>query len=327
MSNPPRPAEAFAPASTKIVIIGAGRVGATFAYTLILRGLVGEIGLVDLDRKRAEGEAMDLGHSVPLSHPVRVCTGSYSDCGDADIVMIAAGVSQRQGESRLDLLKRNAAVFEDVIPNVVKANPNTILLIATNPVDIMSYVAWTLSGLAPQRVIGSGTVLDTARFRYLLSRHLSLDPRNVHAYVLGEHGDSEVAVWSRTTVGGLPLAEYCRKTGTSLSAEHRSSIERGTRNAAYEIIARKGATYYAVATALLRVSECILLDQRSVLPVSTLVPPEYGLGELYLSLPSIVGRRGVERTLEVPLDEAEDRAIHRSAELLGETLVGMGYPH
>lgn len=321
-----RDREAFSPSSAKIAIVGAGRVGSTFAYTLLLKGLVGEVALIDLDLERARGEAMDLGHSAPLSSPVRVCAGTYEECRDADIVMIAAGVAQREGESRLDLLKRNAAVFEDVVPKTVEQNPDAILLIATNPVDIMSYVAWNLSGLSPARVLGSGTVLDTARFRHLLSQRLRVDPRNIHAYVIGEHGDSEVPVWSRASVAGMPLLDYCRNASCEMSDALRESIASDTRDAAYEVIKRKGATYYAVATALYRISESILLDQRSVLPVSTLVPEEYGLGEIYLSLPSIVGRHGIERTLEIPLNEEENRAIHRSADILEETLAGMGYP-
>jgi len=325
MAQQGEPQRPFAPTSNKIAIVGAGRVGATFAYTLILRGLVGEIALIDIHLERAKGEAMDLGHSVPLSTPVRVCAGTYEDCADADIVMIAAGVAQKEGESRLDLLKRNAAVFEDVVQRVVKTNPNAILLVATNPVDIMSYVAWRLSGLPAERVIGAGTVLDTSRFRYLLSQRLSVDPRNIHAYVIGEHGDSEVAVWSRASVAGIPLDEYCRRAGCRITERIRSAVETDTKNAAYEIIERKGATYYAVAAALLRISESILLDQRSILAISTLVPKEYGLGEVYLSLPSIVGRQGIARTLEMPLSDSENRAIHRSAEILDETLAGMGF--
>ncbi len=317
--------DAFAPTATKIAVIGAGRVGSTFAYTLIVRGLVSEIALVDLDMRRAEGEAMDLAHSAPLTSPVRVCAGSYEECADADIVMIAAGVAQREGESRLDLLKRNADVFDDVVARVVKNNPNAILLIATNPVDIMSFVAWKLSGLPSERVIGSGTVLDTARFRHLLSQHVGVDPRNIHAYVIGEHGDSEVPVWSRATVAGIPLEEYCRRNGCRIATERRGEIERDTRNAAYQIIERKGATYYAVATALLRISESILLDQRSILPVSTLVPEKYDLGQIYLSLPTVLGRHGIGRILEMPLDESETEAIRRSADILDETLAGIGF--
>lgn len=312
-------------ASSKVVIVGAGRVGSTYAYALILRGLVGEIALIDLDQERARGEAMDLSHAAPLASPVRVCAGTYEDCRDADIVLITAGSAQREGESRLDLLKRNARVLGAVIPEAVKYNPNALLLIATNPVDIMSHVAWKASGLSAEHVIGSGTVLDTARFRFLLSRHLDVDPRNIHAYVIGEHGDSEVAVWSRATVAGIPLDDYCRYADCSLSADFQEAVEEDTKNAAYEIIRTKGATYYAVAAALLRITESILFDQRSILPVSTLVPREYGLGEVYLSLPSVVGRHGIVRTLEIPLSERERIAIRRSADILGSTLSEMGY--
>jgi len=323
--NKEEPQGAFKPASTKVAIVGAGHVGSTFAYALILHGLVGRIALIDIHLERAKGEAMDLGQSAPLASPVEVCVGTYEDCVDADIVMMAAGVAQQKGESRLDLLKRNAEVFEDVVPRVVKSNPDAILLVATNPVDIMSYVAWKLSGLPPARVIGSGTVLDTARLRYLLSQQLSVDPRNIHGYIIGEHGDSEVTVWSRTSVAGIPLEDYCRIAGCAITEEVRNEIERNTKNAAYEIIERKGATYYAVAAALLRISQSILHDQRSILSVSTLVPEEYGLGEIYLSLPSIVRRQGIAQTLQIPLTESEDRALHHSADVLSKTLAGMGY--
>jgi L-lactate dehydrogenase len=319
------PKERFEPMSNKIAIVGAGRVGTTYAYTLLQRGLVGEIALIDVDTERARGEAMDLGHAAPLLHPVRICSGTYDECSDANIVMIAAGVAQRTGETRLELLKRNAAVFEEAIPRVVETNPRAILLIATNPVDIMSYVAWKLSGLPAERVIGSGTVLDSARLRHVLSQRLEIDPRNVHAYVIGEHGDSEVAVWSRAFAAGLPLDAFCERSGCTMSPADRDDLLNQTRNAAYEIIKRKGATYYAVAASLLRISESILMDQRSVLTVSTRVPKEYGLGDIYLSLPCVVGRRGATRTLEIPLDRDEDVAVHRSAEILQRSIAGMGY--
>ena len=319
------PAREGVRASSKVVIVGAGRVGSTYAYALILRGLVGEIAVIDLDQDRARGEAMDLGHAAPLSSPVRVCAGTYEDCRDADIVMITAGAAQREGESRLDLLKRNARVLEAVVPQAVRYNPNAILLIATNPVDIMSYVAWKASGLSPEHVIGSGTVLDTARFRFLLSRRLDVDPRNIHAYVIGEHGDSEVPIWSRASVAGIPLDDYCRYADCTLSEDFQAAVEADTKNAAYEIIRMKGATYYAVAAALLRITESILLDQRSILAVSTLVPREYGLGEVSLSLPSVAGRHGVVRPLEIPLNESERVAIRHSAGILGTTLSKMGF--
>ncbi len=306
--------------STKIGVVGTGRVGATFAYTLLLRGLVGEIVLIDLDRRRAEGEAMDLSHAAPLTYPVRIRAGEYENLSGARIIAIAAGASQREGESRLDLLQRNVEVFRTVVPRVVEQSPGAILLVATNPVDLLSYAAWKLAGLPAARVLGSGTVLDTARFRHLLGDHLSVDPRNIHGYIIGEHGDSEVPVWSRTTVAGIPLDEYCDRSGCGFPIEDRRVLFEETRNAAYEIISRKGATTYAVAAALGRIVEAILHDQRSILSVSTLVPTSYGLGELYLSLPAVVRSVGVERVLPLPLSPEEDGALRRSAAVLREAL-------
>jgi len=308
------------PRPHKVAIVGAGKVGSTFAYALLLNGLVGQIVLIDVDRRRAEGEAMDLNHTVPLSHSVRIWAGDYPDTAGADVVVVSAGVAQRPGETRLDLVKRNAAIFGDVIPRVVEHNKSAILLIATNPVDVLSYVAWKASGFPSERVIGSGTVLDTARLRYLLAEHLRVDPRNVHAHVVGEHGDSEVPVWSLANVAGMQLHDYCVRHKCELGAEVRDRIARQTRDAAYEIIQRKGATYYAVAVGLLRIVESILRDQHSVLSVSSLVPACYDVGDVYLSLPAVIGRAGVERVLHLELSEAEARALHRSAGVVREVL-------
>lgn len=307
---------AHAPHPRKIAVVGAGKVGSTFAYALLLNGLVGEIVLIDVDRKRAEGEVMDLNHAVPLSNPVRIWAGDYPDCAGADVVVVAAGTAQRPGETRLDLVKRNAAIFQDIIPRITAHNQTGILLIATNPVDVLSYVAWKVSGFPAQRVIGSGTVLDTARFRYLLGEHLGVDPRSVHAYVIGEHGDSEVAVWSLANVAGMRLDDFCHREDCDLGAETRELIFTQTRNAAYEIIQRKGATHYAVAAGLLRIVESILRDQHTVLAVSSLVPGYYGIEDVYLSLPAVVDRGGVERVLHLPLNERETKALRKSAAVL-----------
>ncbi len=314
-----------APHPYRVAIIGVGRVGATLAYTLLLKGTVGEIVLIDLDKNRAEGEAMDLGHAVPFSNPVRIWAGDYPDCTGAEIVVVCAGVAQREGETRLDLVRRNTEVFRSVIPRITEYNRTGILIVATNPVDVLSFVTWKLSGFPSRRVMGSGTVLDTARFRYLLGNHLGVDPRNVHGYIIGEHGDSEVPVWSRTTVAGIPLDEFQMQPTCDCPTEIRQRIFRSTREAAYEIIKRKGATYYAVAAALTRIVESILSDQRSVLSVSTLVPECYSLGEIYLSLPSVVGKNGVERVLEMPLTEQEAHGLQDSAGLLREVLSELGY--
>lgn len=304
------------PHPRKVAIVGTGKVGATFAYALLLSGLVGEIALIDVDRRRAEGEAMDLNHAVPLSHPTRIWAGDYPDCAGADVVVVAAGTAQRPGETRLDLVKRNAAIFGDVIPRITAHNRGGILLIATNPVDVLSYVAWKVSGFPAPRVIGSGTVLDTARFRYLLSEHLGVDPRSVHAYIIGEHGDSEVPVWSLANVAGMRLDDFCRREECDLGPEIRERIFEQTRNAAYEIIERKGATHYAVAVGLLRIVESILRDQHTVLPVSSLVPGYYDIEDVYLSLPAVVGRGGVQRVLHLPLSDEETRALRESAAVL-----------
>ncbi|MGD9002284.1 MAG: L-lactate dehydrogenase [Anaerolineae bacterium] len=305
-----------APHPRKVAVIGAGNVGATFAYSLLLSGLVGEIVLIDVDRQRAEGEAMDISHAVPLSNPVRVWAGDYADCAGADVVVVTAGTAQRPGETRLDLVKRNAGIFRDIIPTVSECNPTGILVIASNPVDVLSYAAWKLSGFPARRVIGSGTVLDTARFRYLLSEHLGVDARNVHAHVIGEHGDSEVPVWSLANVAGMRLDEYCRRERCNLDDDVRARISHQVRDAAYEVIERKGATYYAVAVALVRIVEGILHDQHAVLSVSNLVPATYGIQDVYFSLPAVIGRRGVERVLQLALDESESLALERCAGVL-----------
>jgi L-lactate dehydrogenase len=307
----------------KVVVVGAGQVGTTFAYALLLSGLVGEMALIDVNRERLEGEVMDLNHAVPLSNPMRIWAGDYADCAGADVVVVTAGTAQREGETRLDLVKRNIKIFADIIPRITEHNRQGILLIATNPVDVLSYAAWKLSGFPSQRVIGSGTVLDTARFRHLLGRHLHIDSRNVHAHIIGEHGDSEVPVWSMANVTGIGLERFCDRHSCQLGAEQRAEIFRQTRDAAYEIIERKGATYYAVAVGILRIVESILRNQYTVLSVSTLVPGYYGIEDVYLSLPSVIGRSGVERVVHLPLDEEETEAFRNSADVVRGVLDGV----
>lgn len=304
----------------KIAIIGAGKVGTTFAYALILNGLAGEIVLIDVDKERTEGEVMDLSHAVPLSSPVRIWNGDYADCAGANIIVITAGASQRPGETRLDLLKRNTAIFRQILPQVLEYNRSAILLIATNPVDVLSYASWKLSGLDAARVIGSGTVLDTARFRSLISTRFNLDARNVHAFIIGEHGDSEVAVWSSANIAGVPMQDYCRQIGNEICGDDRRRITDEVRNAAYEIIKRKGATYYAVGMGLARIVESILRDQNSVLSISSLVPGLYGIEDVYLSLPTVLGQNGVERVLELNLDESEMADLLHSAALMRQVI-------
>jgi L-lactate dehydrogenase len=308
----------------RVVVVGAGHVGATFAYALQFRGLVAEIVLIDANHARAEGEAMDINHAEPFTNPTRVWAGSYDDCAGAAIVVLAAGAGQRPGETRLDLVKKNADIFAKIIPEVVRRNPDGILLIATNPVDVLTQVSQKLSGLPVNRVIGSGTILDTARFRHLLGKHFGVEARSIHAYIIGEHGDSEVPVWSLANIAGLRLADYAELNGISHDQAALDDIFRRTRDAAYHIIERKGATYFAVAAGLMRIVEAILRDQRTVLSVSSLITDYYGVDNLCLSLPAVVGRNGLERVLRLHLNETEERALRHSAEVLKKTAATIG---
>jgi len=311
---------------TRIAVVGAGNVGATFAYALTLSGLASEIVLVDANRQRAEGEAMDLVHAVPFSKPVRIWAGDIDDSAGAAISVVSAGTGQRPGETRLDLLKRNAAIFGEIVPRLAEVNPDGIIVVATNPVDILAQLAQRLSGLPASRVIGSGTILDTARFRALLAAHLGVDPRSVHAFIVGEHGDSEVPIWSSANVAGMRLTEFCAEVGIPYDQAALDAIFEQTRDAAYHIIERKGATYYAVAAGLLRITEAILRDQRTVLPVSTLIDGAYGIEGIYLSLPTVLGGNGVERVLRLSLTDAEEAGLRRSADLLRRTLDSLADP-
>lgn len=304
----------------KIVIVGSGKVGTTFAYTLLVQNMVGEIVLIDIDTDRTEGEVMDLNHAVPMLDPVRIYQGKYSDCKGADIVVITAGSAQRPGETRLDLLQRNIDIFKKIIPQIIEYTEDAILLVATNPVDILSYAVHKISALPAQQVVGSGTILDTSRFRWLLGQYFSLDPRSIHAFVVGEHGDSEVAVWSSANIGGMSLDEYCHSIGCEIPLSKREELANQVRNAAYEIIRRKGATFYAVAAGLARIVESILRNQNSVLSVSNLVPGYYGIQDVYLSLPAVIGEHGVEHILDLPLDPSEEKALRASAQILKDLL-------
>jgi L-lactate dehydrogenase len=307
----------------RVAIVGLGNVGASFAYTLLFRGLVSEIVLIDANRAKAEGEAMDLNHAVPFTHSTRIWAGDYCDCAGAAVTVITAGAAQKPGETRLDLVRKNARIFAAIVPQVVKHNPEGILLIATNPVDVLTYAAWKLSGLPSERVIGSGTILDTARFRYLLSQHFDVDARSVHGFIVGEHGDSEVPVWSLTNIAGMRLPEYTKHNDANWSPEEMDYIFTQTRDAAYQIIERKGATFYAIAAGLMRITEAILRDQSTVLSVSSLVKGLYGIEDVYLSLPTVLHRGGVERVIHLELSEGEESRLKNSARVLQETIAGL----
>jgi L-lactate dehydrogenase len=308
----------------RVAIIGAGNVGATFAFNLLLSGLAAEIVLIDANQRKAEGEAMDLNHAAPLTQTARIWAGDYSDCTGAAVTVITAGANQKPGESRLDLATRNIEIFRQIVPKVVENNPNGIILVATNPVDVLSYASWKISGLPPQRVFGSGTILDTARFRFLLSQHFGVDPRSVHAYIIGEHGDSEVPAWSLANIAGMNFEQFCEQHGLGCDQNDLSHIFKQTRDAAYQIIERKGATFYAVAAGLVRIVETILRDQGSVLSVSSLINDYYGINDVFLSLPTVIDQGGVERVLRLKLNDQEIEGVRRSAQVLKDLAQKLG---
>jgi L-lactate dehydrogenase len=309
----------------RIAIVGVGNVGASLAYALVLGGLAAEIVLIDNNRARAEGEAMDLSHAVPFAEPTHVWAGDYDDCAGAAVTVICAGANQKPGETRLDLLRRNADILRAIVPQVVRYNPEGILLVATNPVDVLTFGALKLSGLPASAVFGSGTTLDTARFKYLLGEHYGVDPRSVHAYIIGEHGDSEVPVWSLANIAGMQLMKYCEAQAIGCTPEDMDSIFRKTRDAAYEVIQRKGATYYGVAAGLLRIIEAIVRDQRTVLTVSTLVEDLHGLSGVCLSLPCVIGQDGVERVIRLDLSQKESEALRQSAAVLEAAIAQVSF--
>jgi len=307
-------------ATAKVGLVGTGMVGASFAYALMQRGLANELVLIDANAARAEGEAMDLNHGLPFVRPMRIYAGDYADLAGCAVVVIAAGANQRPGETRLDLLQRNAAIFRTIVPQVVAANPDGIITIATNPVDILTHISAETSGLPPGRVIGSGTILDTARFRYLLGEHYRVDPRSVHAYIVGEHGDSELALWSLANIAGVRLRDFVGGSGQGYDQDAMATIFEQTRTAAYAIIQRKQATYYAIGLGLLTIVEAVLGDQHTVLTVSSPMHGQYGVADISLSLPTIVGRQGIEEVLALPISDEEQAAFQRSAQTLRERL-------
>jgi L-lactate dehydrogenase len=301
----------------RVCVVGCGHVGTTSAYALMTAGLAREVVLLDSDARRAEGEAMDLQHAAALARPVDVWAGDWRDAARADIVVVAAGVGGRPGESRLDLLGRNVVVIRDVVGRLMGEGFGGILLMTTNPVDVLAQFAQEMSGLEAARVISSGTVLDSARLRTMLGRALGVEPRSVHAYVVGEHGDSEVAAWSSARVAGVPLCEFCE--GAGRECPDFGDLLARVRRAAPEIIERKGYTSVAIASCVARICEAVLRDEHSVLPVSTLTTGQYGIEGVYLSLPCVIGRGGVERVIEIPLDEPERAGLRASADTLRRT--------
>lgn len=300
----------------KVVLVGTGMVGMSYAYSLLNQNVCDELVLIDVDKKRAEGEAMDLNHGLAFSAAnMKIYAGEYEDCRDADIVVISAGVAQKAGESRLDLLKRNELVFRSIVDPVTASGFNGIFLVATNPVDIMTRITYALSGFNPRRVLGTGTALDTARLRYLLGDYLRVDPRNVHAYVMGEHGDSEFVPWSQALLATKPIIQLCREH-ESVKREHLEEIAREVQGAAYKIIEAKHATYYGIGMALTRITRALLGDENSVLTVSAMLKGEYGQNDVYVGVPCIINKNGVQRVLSLSLTEEEQKQFGGSCEIL-----------
>ncbi len=301
--------------SRKAAIVGCGFVGSASAFALMESHLFTELVLIDADRNRAEGEALDISHGLPFSKPMRIYAGEYQDISDAAVVIVAAGAGQKPGETRLDLVKKNVGIFKSVIPEITKYNRDGILLIVANPVDILTYAAKQLSGFPSNRVFGSGTVLDTARLKYLLGEHLGVDSRTIHAFIIGEHGDSEIAAWSSANVSGVPLHKFCEMRG---HFEHDAATERiaeDVKNSAYRIIEKKKATYYGIAMSVRRICEAIVRDEKSILPVSS-IQNTPDISDVALSMPAIVGRHGVECTVPIELSDEEKAALKQSADTL-----------
>lgn len=304
----------------KCGIIGCGNVGATTAYTLMLSGIFNELVLVDIDTARASGEAEDIAHGMPFNSPIDIYAGTYANLADAGLIIITAGVSQRQGETRLDLVQRNTKVFSSIIENLKKTLFDGIILVVTNPVDILTYVTIALSGYDSKKVFGSGTVLDTARLKQLMGNELEVDPRNVHTFIIGEHGDSELPVWSSANISGIDIASYCHKCCNNCNENTFEQIFENVRDSAYRIIEAKGSTYYAIAEAVRRIVEAIVRDERAILPVSALLNGQYGVNGICMGVPCVVGKNGIEEILEIPLNEEEKNRLTQSASTLHSTL-------
>lgn len=302
----------------KAVMIGCGYVGSATVFALMQSGLFSEIALIDANMEKAKGEAMDISHGIPFAKQMTIYAGSYDDVKDAGIVIITAGANQKPGESRLDLVGKNVAIFNMIIPEIVKREFEGILLVVSNPVDILTKVAQQLSGFPEHRVIGSGTVLDTGRLKYKLSEHLGVDTNSIHAFIIGEHGDSEIVAWSSANVSGIPLDNFCEMRGHYAHKEAEENIAETVKNSAYEIIQRKSATYFGVAMAVKRICEVIVRDERAILPVSTNMHGEYGINDVVLSMPCILGQQGIETQVPIVLDAEEKQKLVESATVLKE---------
>ncbi|MGF3101990.1 L-lactate dehydrogenase [Rossellomorea aquimaris] len=301
--------------TNKVALIGTGFVGSSYAFALLNQGIAHELVMIDLNKEKADGDARDLNHGLAFASPMKISAGDYSDCKDADLVVITAGANQQPGETRLDLVEKNVKIFKNIVDSVMNSGFNGIFLVATNPVDILTYATWKFSGLPKERVIGSGTILDTARLRYLVGEHFDIDTRNIHAYIMGEHGDTEFPVWSHTTVGASHLSE--------LIDLHQDDVQKqlddifvNVRDAAYHIIERKGATYYGIAMGLARITKAIFNNENSILTVSALLEGEYDQEDIYIGVPAIINGEGIRKVVELPLNDKERTQFAHSAETL-----------
>lgn len=304
----------------RVVLVGTGAVGCSYAYSLINQGVVEELVLIDVNVSKAEGEAMDLNHGLPFAPAsVKVWSGSYSDCEQADLVVITAGLAQKPGETRLQLLEKNTVIFKQIVKSVMESGFDGIFLVATNPVDILTYVTWKESGLPNTKVIGSGTVLDTARLRFSLGEYFNVDTRNVHAAIIGEHGDTELPVWSHASIGIEQLTTILKKR-SEVKKEHLDEIFENVRDAAYQIIERKGATYYGIGMSLVRITKAILDNENSILTVSAYLDGQYGQSDVYIGVPTVINRSGIREIIEIELDETEIKQFSHSATVLRETM-------
>ncbi|GGC91742.1 L-lactate dehydrogenase 2 [Thalassobacillus devorans] len=305
----------------RVALIGTGFVGSSYAFALLNQGVADELVMIDLNKDKSEGDAMDLNHGVPFAPgSKKIWFGDYQDCKDADLVVITAGANQKPGETRLDLVEKNSNIFKEIVTAVMNSGFDGIFLVATNPVDILTYMTWKFSGLPSHRVIGSGTILDTARLRYLLSDYFDVDARNIHAYIMGEHGDSELPVWSHANIGGRSVFDRIHDRPDQYKVEDLDDIFVNVRDAAYHIIQRKGATYYGIAMGLVRLTKAILHNENSILTVSAYLEGEYGEEDLYIGVPAIVNRTGIREVLHLNLDNEEKENFKKSAAVLRETM-------
>ncbi|CAM3799307.1 L-lactate dehydrogenase [Alkalicoccus chagannorensis] len=311
---------AFNKRPSRVVVIGTGYVGSSYAFSMINQNITDELVLIDLNEEKTKGDVMDLNHGVPFGSPTKIWAGTYRDCAEADIIVITAGANQGPGETRLDLIGKNASIFKGIVDSVMDSGFDGIFIIATNPVDVLSYAVWKFSGLPMERVIGSGTILDTARFRFLLGEYFELDVRNVHGYIMGEHGDTELPVWSQTRIGSEHIDRYMDKYKPDGTKEDLDELFIQVRDAAYHIIERKGATHYAIAMGLARLTKTILRNEHSILTVSTLLQGEYGMEDLYIGVPAVVSRQGIERIVEIDLNEKEKEQFAHSTGVLKEAM-------